>query len=258
MTVPFNVDTFKASLASDNEGAHIGVYELTNGSARVLLTNFGATLLELRVPDRCGVAANVVLNHPTLAAYRSPTNRFFGATVGRFANRIADGVFTLGDEKFVLEKNNNGNALHGGSGGFHARVWTVLNHDAQRIVFRLVSADGDQGYPGELTTTVTFELDAHKNSLSIQYCATTTRSTPINLTNHSYFNLTGRATEGALVLDHEVLINNIHKRARRSFCLTSATAFIERSVLHASRPEHDPDRRDQERGQHTARFFSHS
>lgn len=203
----FDLAQFQSSIASDADGGAIGVFEIGNGACVARITNYGATLLELRVPDRRGATANVVMNHATLAAYRSPSNRFFGATVGRFANRIADGQFTLDAARCVLEKNNGPNALHGGSGGFHARVWSIVHHDARSLRLQLVSPDGDQGYPGELCVALTYSVDATRNALVVDYCATTTRATHVNLTNHSYFNLTGRASDAQRILDHKLTLN---------------------------------------------------
>jgi aldose 1-epimerase len=184
-------------------GEQVELYTLRNNKhAEASITTYGATLVSLKVPDRVGAVADVVLGFDTLDDYvkRSP---FFGATVGRYANRIAHGKFSLDGVEYSLPKNNGENTLHGGSRGFDKRVWQVKRATPQLLELSYLSRDGEEGFPGNLQTTVTYTLD-DKNELRIDYAATTDKPTVLNLTNHSYFNLAGQG-EGD-VLKHEITI----------------------------------------------------
>ena len=170
-------------------------------SARVI--TYGATLTEVLVPDHAGAVADVVLGFDTLAGYEG-RHPYFGATVGRYANRIANGRFDLDGRTYTLATNNGPNHLHGGRVGFNRVVWTATassDADAARVRLTYVSPDGEEGYPGTLTTTVTYSLST-ANELRIAYEASTDKPTPVNLTNHSYWNLAGAGQ----VLDHELMV----------------------------------------------------
>lgn len=175
------------------DGAAIDAYTLTNKSGmEARLMTYGATLVSLTAPDRKGHMANVVLGFDNAAPYVAGVP-FYGATIGRFANRIADGQFTLDGKTYHLPKNDGPNSLHGGSKGFDKRLWKAEPFESAQgpgVKFTYVSADGEEGYPGEVTVHVTYQL-RNDNALSIAYEATTTKATPINLTNHAYFNLSG-------------------------------------------------------------------
>jgi aldose 1-epimerase len=172
------------------DGAQVGIYTLTNGRGmEVRVINYGAIVQSIRVPDRNGRMADVVNGHDTLEGYRT-RSRFFGAVVGRYGNRIAKGRFTLDGREYVLAVNNGPNHLHGGVTGFDKRVWTVDQATTSRIDLSLISADGDEGYPGTLRVRVTYEV-SEANELRVTYTATTDKPTPVNLTQHSYFNLAG-------------------------------------------------------------------
>jgi aldose 1-epimerase len=153
-----------------------------------------------------------VLNHETFDAYRQKTNRFFGCVVGRYCNRIALGSFVLpgSDQAFALDKNNNGNSLHGGGGGFHSRVWQSQTINERTVRFTYLSQDMEEGYPGEVNVSVVYEVALDANALLITYASTTTKLTHVNLTNHSYFNLTGQAGGGKLITDHLLTLNAKH------------------------------------------------
>jgi aldose 1-epimerase len=187
--------------------ANVQIYTLTNVhgiEARVM--TYGATLVSLRTPDRAGQFKNIVLGFDSLDSYLAGTS-YIGATVGRYANRIAGGRFILDGKSYQLPKNNGANSLHGGIRGFDKRVWQAEPVDSpQGPALRLtyVSAEGEEGYPGELTAHVTYRL-ANDDSLTIDYQATTTAPTPVNLLNHSYFNLTGDPKR--TILDHVLTIN---------------------------------------------------
>jgi aldose 1-epimerase len=175
------------------DGTAVDIYTLKNRArleARIM--TYGATLVSLKVPDRGGVLADVNLGFDTLAGYLG-THPYFGVIVGRYANRIAKARFTLDGVEFRLAPNNNGNTLHGGLRGFDKVVWTAeALQVADGVGLRLtyLSKDGEEGYPGNLAVTVVYML-TNANELEIRYEAATDKKTPVNLTNHAYWNLKG-------------------------------------------------------------------
>jgi aldose 1-epimerase len=175
------------------DGREATLYTVANPSGlKLTMSDYGATVISLEVPDRGGKLANVVLGLPTPSDYVNHT-AFFGATIGRYGNRIAKGKFTLDGKEYTLPINNAPNHLHGGPQGFDHQMWSVKevhSSDAAGLEFTYVSKDGEQGYPGTLTTTVTYWLTA-ENALKIDYSATTDKDTVVNLTNHAYWNLAG-------------------------------------------------------------------
>lgn len=185
------------------EGEAIVRYTLRNAQgAEVALSNYGAAILAVTVPDRAGRMADVVLG------YKHPEGYFHdaaacGKSVGRCANRIAFGRMTIEGEAYALEINNAPNHLHGGTNNFANRVWES-RVEGDRVVMALTSEEGDQGYPGELYVEAAFDFD-DDNALEITYLAKTDRTTVVNLTNHVYFNLSGEAS--GEVLDHELRLN---------------------------------------------------
>ena len=188
----------------DGRSAHL--FTLTNDAGAVVkLCEWGAALVQLTVPDRHGVAGNVVLGFDSLARYLQP-HPFFGVIAGRYANRIRAGQFTLNGKTYSLARNNGLNHLHGGLRGFDKQLWSgsELGDRAEVVAvqFTLTSPDGDEGYPGALIAQVTYSLTAG-NTLRLEYQATTSQSTVLNLTNHSYFNLAGEGT----ILEHELTLN---------------------------------------------------
>ncbi|MBV9523905.1 MAG: galactose mutarotase, partial [Alphaproteobacteria bacterium] len=169
---------------------------------RVAILTFGAVVASIETPDRQGRMANIVLGLSTLEDYvaRSP---HFGAVPGRYANRIAKGTFVLDGTRYELPRNDGQNTLHGGPQGFGRRIWEIVGGTAQSLRLRYVSADGEAGFPGKLTTDVTYTVE-DENGLRIDYEATTDRPTILNLTNHSYFNLGGEGSGD--ILGHELEI----------------------------------------------------
>jgi len=168
------------------------------------ITDYGATITSLRVPDETGATKEVTLGLIDLRSYESEQN-FMGATIGRYANRISQGRFRLDGWEYDLPQNDRGHHLHGGPDGFHRQVWTSQRFDdpfGAGVTFGLVSHHGHAGYPGTVSAQVSFRLD-HQNRLSIHYAATTDRPTMLNLTNHAYFNL---ATTGT-IHDHELRVD---------------------------------------------------
>ncbi len=170
------------------DGTTVHSIRLLADGIAVDILDYGATIHRLEVADREGASRNVVLGHADLAAYRSSW-AYFGCAIGRYANRIAGGRFTLDGVEHVLATNEGDNLLHGGPEGFDKRVWTVTEVDASHVVLDLVSPDGDQGFPGELAVTITYTVAP--GELRIGYAATTSKPTVLNLTNHSYLNLEG-------------------------------------------------------------------
>ena len=169
-------------------GQSVELYTLSDNDLTVTITNFGAHIVSIEAPDRDGKKADVVLGFKDIAGYEADTKTYMGSVVGRYGTRIANGKFSLNGTSYQIPTNNNGNALHGGTVGFDRKVWTgktVKNG----VELTLVNPDGDMGFPGALTAHVRYTLDG--SSLHIQYSATTTKPTVVNLTNHSYFNLGG-------------------------------------------------------------------
>jgi aldose 1-epimerase len=174
-------------------------------SARVL--SYGATLQALFLPDRMGRSADVVLGYDDLADYVAKP-QFLGSTVGRYANRIAGARFTLDGKTYTLAANNGPNALHGGTKGFDKVVWTVAevkSGPVASVTLTYTSRDGEEGYPGTLTASITYSLDDNR-TLTTSYEATTDQPTIVNLTNHSLFNLAGVPAHRS-ILDHRLMVN---------------------------------------------------
>lgn len=177
-----------------------------DAGAKLTITNYGARVMSFWVPDRNGVLADVVLGYDTPEEYLAG-KKYFGAAIGRFANRIANGKFSLDGHEYQLAKNNGPNSLHGGPGGFHNVLWQVTPlevEEGKALRLTYESPEGEEGFPGKLTVKMTYTL-TNKNSFVIDYEAVTSKPTVINLSHHSFFNLAG---EGAGdILDHELMIN---------------------------------------------------
>ena len=188
-----------------SRGEAARLYLLTNAHGVVArLTDYGATLVGLSLPDRRGVFEDVLLGFDDVSGYESDANQYFGCTTGRVANRIAKGRFTLRGETYQLATNNGPNHLHGGGARALSRVmWQAERLTPQALRFTYVSPAGEEGYPGTLSSAVTFTLN-DDNELWIEYEATTDASTPVNLTNHAYWNLAGHGAP--TVLDHELVL----------------------------------------------------
>ena len=201
----------KFSVAEDGfgevDGQKVIQYTLTNPNGMsVKILNYGGTVTDIMVPDRNGKFGDVVLGYDSLSGYLQNGNPYFGCLVGRYGNRIANAKFTLDGKEYVLAPNNNGNTLHGGVKGFDKRVWTAsdINTDSvSSIKFTYDSKDMEEGYPGNLHTEVVYTLTKN-NELKLEYKATTDKATPVNLTNHCYFNLSAGAD--STILDHELMI----------------------------------------------------
>jgi aldose 1-epimerase len=191
----------RTSFGTLPDGVRIEAVTLTNGhGVRARIITYGATLQSLETPDRNGHSADVALGYDDLAGYVDRPN-YFGATIGRYANRIGGARFSLDGKQFQLSRNDKANSLHGGAKGFDKRVWKILklqDGPTASVSLGLTSAAGDQGYPGTLTVTTTYSLDDAGN-LGIEYSAVSDAPTVVNLTNHSIFNLAGEGSPDALL-----------------------------------------------------------
>lgn len=197
----------KAPFGKTAKGQTVDIYTITNKNGlEARITNYGGRIASLKVPDRAGTLGNIVLGFDTVEPYTKGLP-FFGALIGRYGNRIANGEFTLDGKTYHLAKNDGPNNLHGGVNGFDKVLWKVVPfEDAKGPGLKLtyVAADGEEGFPGKLTAHVTYQL-TNDNKLHITYEATTTKPTPVNLTNHSYFNLTGDTEKP--IADHDLVLN---------------------------------------------------
>jgi len=197
----------KSDFGKTSGGAAALLYTCTNDQGVVVkLTDFGATLVAVMVPDKSGKKANICLGFDDVSGYEKHT-AYFGCVVGRYGNRIAKGRFTLKGEEYRLATNNGPNHLHGGVKGFNRYLWKSepIERDGEvGVRFQRTSKDGEEGYPGALKVAVEYTLD-NENQLKIHYLATTDKPTVVNLTNHAYWNL-GGAGSGA-ILDHELKLN---------------------------------------------------
>jgi aldose 1-epimerase len=198
------VDTAFGTL---EDGGKVTLYTLTNPSgAEAKIINYGATVVSLKVPDRQGKLRDVVLGYDDLSGYVKDKD-FFGVTVGRFGNRIGAGKFTLDGKTYQLDLNNGPNHLHGGAHGIYKRLWKAepaKSKDGPGVKLTYVSPDGEEGYPGKVTLTVTYTL-TDKNGLRLDYQATTDKPTILNPTHHAYWNLSGDPTQ--TILDEELTID---------------------------------------------------
>jgi aldose 1-epimerase len=201
------IDVKKETWGKLPDGRDADLFTITNPKgAKLKMTNFGAHIVAIEVPDRNGKMENVVLPLDSLEAYVKQTASL-GATIGRYANRIAVGKFTLNGQEYHLPINNGPNSLHGGPEGFSHQLWTakeVEKPGAAGVEFTYVSKDGEAGYPGTLTATATFWLTSD-NAVQIDYTAKTDKDTVVNLTNHAYFNLSGDPKAG--IFEQEMMID---------------------------------------------------
>ena len=207
IVAPSGARVTRAAYGTLPTGEQVHAFTMRNARGiEMRVLDFGGIIVSLRTPDRTGNPGDIVLGMDDLAGYVK-SSPYFGAIVGRYANRIAKGEFTLDGTTYKLAVNNGPNALHGGLRGFDRVVWQAepsADSSGARLVFRYTSADGEEGYPGTLHATVTYTL-TDGNELAIEYQATADKPTPINLTNHSYFNLAGEGS--GTVLDHVLTID---------------------------------------------------
>jgi aldose 1-epimerase len=215
------------------DGKETGLYILKNAlGLEACITNYGGRLVSLLVPDRKGVLTDVVLGYGSIAAYLASDGNY-GALIGRYGNRIKNGTFTLDGVTYQLPKNNNGHCLHGGPGGFHKQIWDAEQIDRQTLKLTYLSKDGEAGFPGNLQVTVVYKL-TDDNAIDIRYEATTDKPTVVNLTNHSYFNLSGKL--GTQILDHYIYINADSFTAADETLIPVAITPVDGTPLDLRRP----------------------
>ena len=199
------VEKSKFGLLSD--GSKVTLYTVSNGQMQFSVMDYGCTITSIILNGQDGKKTDVVLGFSTLDGYVN-SDVYFGAFVGRFANRIAKAQFTLNGKKYELDKNDGPNSLHGGFDGYDKMLWDskiIKGKNAAGVQFSRLSPDGEQGFPGNLKITVTYLLDKN-NNLSCSYTAKTDKATPVNFTNHTYFNLAGRGQ----IYDHIMQMNSAY------------------------------------------------
>ncbi|MEM9859155.1 MAG: aldose epimerase family protein [Bacteroidota bacterium] len=195
-----STESFKAT----HDGQEVALYTLTNANGCVAqITNYGARIVALCVPDKEGKMRDVVLGFSSISEYLTTNDKYHGAIIGRYANRIAKGRFILDNKTYRLALNNDTNHLHGGEKGFESRVWSVAQKQTHKITLTYTSKHLEEGYPGNLTVQVLYEL-TDDNALTIEYKAVTDQNTVVNLTNHAFFNLKGEGNGS--ILDHYMKI----------------------------------------------------
>ncbi|RZK41004.1 MAG: galactose mutarotase [Pedobacter sp.] len=195
-----SVDSTFNAMVDEKE---VKLYTLTNSSgASVSITNYGGRVVSILVPDKDNKLVDVSLGYDSVKTYWKEGEGFYGALIGRYGNRIAKGKFTLEGKEYQLQLNDGPNTLHGGGEGFFAQVWDA-KQDGQKLELTYISKDGEAGYPGTLNVKVIYTL-TDDNGLQIDYEATTDKTTIVNLTNHTYFNLSGEGS--STILDHELMI----------------------------------------------------
>lgn len=195
----------KENFAATIDGKQVSLYYLHNQAGlQMAVTNFGGRVVALLVPDRQGHYEDVVLGYDSIQDYLNSQEPYFGATIGRYGNRIANGRFTLDGQTCQLAQNNNGQALHGGPKGFHNVVWDVEQVSGSELTLKYVAKDGEEGYPGNLSVVMTYKLTP-QNEFYIEHQATTDQPTVLNLTHHSFFNLHGAGN--GTINDHELWID---------------------------------------------------
>ena len=195
----------QAKFVSEVDGKPTALYVLTNQQgAEACVTNWGGRLVSVMVPDKNGKLTDVVLGYDNIDQYVANPDNNYGGLIGRYGNRIANAKFTLDGAEYNLPQNNNGHCLHGGPKGYHAVVWDAKQLDNQTLELTYLSPDGEAGFPGNLSVKVTYKL-TDDNAVDIRYEATTDKATVVNLTNHSYFNLSG--VPGSQIVDHQIMID---------------------------------------------------
>ncbi|HLR33675.1 MAG TPA: aldose epimerase family protein, partial [Fodinibius sp.] len=195
----------KADFRTTINGKQTDLFVLQNKKGmKVAITNYGGRIVSRLAADKKGDFDDIVLGFDSIDGYLNANEVFFGALIGRYANRIDEGQFTLDGTEYSLKTNDGANTLHGGSGGFHNVVWQAEQLDDQHLVLQYLSEDGEEGFPGNLKVQVLYVLNDN-NELTIDYTAVTDKATPVNLTNHAFFNLAGAGS--GKITDHQLMIN---------------------------------------------------
>ncbi|GAA4425103.1 galactose mutarotase [Pontibacter saemangeumensis] len=225
----------KAPFGSTPDGQEAMLYTLSNkNGVSVTVSNYGAIVTSIVTPDKDGEMGDVVLGFDSLGGY-TQKQPYIGAAIGRYANRIAGGRFALAGETYTLATNDGANHLHGGDTGFDKKIWHVEELPQQNALkLTYVSIDGEEGYPGNLTTTITYTLTPD-NGLKIDYMATTDKATPVNLTNHSYFNLSAGKVKA--IYGHVVQLNaNRYTPVNEQLIPTGELASVEGTPFDLTEP----------------------
>ena len=228
----------KRPFGKTSDGREIDLYLLKNSTdLEIEITNYGGIVVSLKVPDRRGEIADVVLGYDDLASYEKD-KWHFGAAIGRYANRISGGKFRLNGREYTLARNDGANHLHGGITGFEKVVWQARGDsgvERDRLILEYVSKDGEEGYPGKLSARVEYSLN-DANEFRIKYSATTDKDTVVNLTNHSYFNLRG-AGRGDILL-HQLQLNaGAFTPVNENLIPTGELLDVNRTPFDFTRPE---------------------
>lgn len=223
----------KSKFVSEANGKPTALYVLKNTQgAEVCITNYGGRVVSIMVPDKNGKMTDVVLGYDNIADYLASDGNF-GALIGRYGNRIAKGTFVLDSVTYQLPQNNNGNTLHGGPRGFHTQNWDATQTDDKTLELTYLSIDGEEGFPGNLNVKVTYQL-TDDNALDIRYEATTDKPTVVNLTNHSYFNLSG--VPGSTILDHQIAIYADQYNPVDSLMIPTGVAAVDSTPMDLRTP----------------------
>lgn len=237
----------KSSFGKTADGQIVTMYTCVNRNGLVLkMIDYGATVVSVETPDRNGKKANITLGFPNLEGYLQPNEPFFGATVGRYANRIANAQFTLDGVTYKLAANDGPNSLHGGTKGFDKRMWdavAVENDEGVGIHFSRLSPDGEEGYPGNLQVDVIYLL-TNNDELKIDYRAKTDKATPVNLTNHCYWNL-GGAGSGSILNEVAMINADSYLPVDKTLIPTGTIAPVEGTPFDFRQPTPIGERIDQ-------------
>jgi aldose 1-epimerase len=222
----------KSSFGKLRSGKSVDLYTLTNKNGAIAkVTNYGTIITELHVPDKKGRLGDVVLGFDTLDQYLKG-HPYFGCTVGRVANRIANGRFTLDEKPYKLAINSGANCIHGGLRGFDKNLWKATPQEGASVKFNYTSADAEEGFPGKLDVTVTMTL-SDRNELVLEYLAAANQPTPVNLTNHSYFNLAG---EGDIKNHKLILASDYFTPLNSDSIPTGEIKSVTRTPMDFTRP----------------------
>lgn len=191
------------------DGKETDLFFIRNEKMEIAVTNYGATVVAIMVPDKNGKYENVILGHDSIDKVIASPEPFLSTTIGRYGNRIANGRFTLNGKQYSLATNNGPNSLHGGPTGFHARIWEARQKNEHAVEFKYTSVDEEEGFPGKVEIMMTYTL-TDSNEWMISYKATTDKTTIINLTNHAFFNLAGISNPTPTILNNILTINADH------------------------------------------------
>ena len=225
---------YKSKFETEVAGQPTSLYVLKNAKgAEACVTNWGGRLVSVMVPDKNGKMTDVVLGYDSIQAYINSTGNF-GALIGRYGNRIANGKFKLDGTEYTLPQNDKTNCLHGGPEGFDRQMWTANQTSPQSVELTYLSKDGEVGFPGNLNVKVTYTL-TDDNAIDIQYEATTDKKTVVNLTNHSYFNLSG--VPGSTIMDHQLSINADNYTPVDDKLIPTGIAKVEGTPLDLRQPQ---------------------